>query len=57
MITHIELDSDYQNWDYQDGYHDGMKFHIDGDYTAKDEDRYDDNKDYRRGFDQAGDDS
>jgi len=52
MITDNEI-----NWDYQDGYDDGLKFHIDLDYTAKNEERYQDNEHYRRGFDQAGDDS
>ena len=42
---------------YQDGYNDGVAYHQGLNFPAKDEDRYDDNEDYRRGFDEAGDDS
>ena len=42
--------------DWIDGYNDGVLFHIDFNFDAKDEDRYDNNEDYRRGFDQAGED-
>ena len=42
---------------WKDGYDDGILFHMELDFDAKDEDRYQDDEDYRRGFDQAGEDS
>ena len=52
MITDSEI-----NADWMDGYDDGILFHMDLDFNAKDEDRYQDDENYRRGFDQAGEDS
>jgi hypothetical protein len=47
----------YYSEGWRDGYEDGKKFHLDGNYDAKDHGRYQEDEDYRRGFDDAGDDS
>lgn len=53
----IWLSGDCDDLDYQDGYNDGLRFHIDFILDARDDDRYFEDESYQRGFDQAGEDS
>jgi len=43
--------------DWEDGYRAGQRFHMDLNYDAKDDRRYQEEDGYAKGFDQAGEDS
>lgn len=43
--------------EYWEGYNDGKRYHLNLDFSAKNEEKYRESDPYRRGFDKAGQDS